>query len=127
MFNKRDKVKELAVYFAKTPNVSCLINNNKKYEPVGVSVVKTYKYRVGSIEILYDKWFVEAFESAKQMNLPGCEHHDKLVKGSGVLVSTPKFGNTVFYGKDAQDIIDACESGCCPQKYIIKKQPQFQK
>ena len=122
MFNKRDKVKELAVYFAKTPDVSCLISNNKKYEPVGVSVVKTYKYQVGSIEIIYNKWFVEAFESARQMNLPGCEHHDKLVKGSGVLVSSPKFGTSVFYGKDAQDIMDACESGCANQLFNIGKQ-----
>lgn len=124
MFNKRDKVKELAVYFAKTPNVSCLISNNKKYEPVGVSVVKTYKYQVGSIEILYNKWFVEAFESAKQMNLPGCEHHDKLVKGSGVCVSSPEFGYLVFYGKDAQDIINACESGCTAKLYGIETNKQ---
>lgn len=122
MFSKRNKVKELAIYFAKTPNVSCLISDNKKYEPVGVSVVKTYKYQVNGIEILYNKWFVEAYEYAKQMNLPGCEHHDKLVKGSGVYVSSPEFGLLVFYGKDAQDIIDACESGCDTNLYSFEKQ-----
>jgi len=124
MFSRRNKVKELAVYFAKTPDVSCLVTDNKNYEPVGVSVVKSYKYQVNGIEILFNKWFVEAFESAKQMNLPGCEHHDKLVKGSGVCVSSPNFGRLVFYGKDAQDIIDACESGCSTQLFNIKKQLQ---
>ena len=125
MFTKRNKVKELAVYFAKTPDVSCLITDNKNYEPVGVSVVKSYKYQVNGIEILFNKWFVEAFESAKQMNLPGCEHHDKLVKGSGVCVFSPQFGRLIFYGKDAQDIIDACESGCDTNLFNIGK--QFQK
>lgn len=122
MFSKRDKIKELAIHFAKTPYVVRLVFDNKKYEPVGVSVVKSYKYQVNDIEILYDKWFVEAFESAKQMDLPGCEHHDKLVKGSGVLVSTPKFGNTVFYGKDAQDIIDAYEYSSNSPLYTFGKQ-----
>lgn len=122
MFTKHNKVKELAVYFAKTPYVSCFISDNKKIKPVGVSVVKSYKYKVNGIEILYDKWFVEAFESAKKMNLPGCEHHNELVKGSGVLVSSSQFGIMVFYGKDAQDIFNAYESGCNINLYDIQKQ-----
>ncbi len=122
MFNKRDKIKELAVYFAATPGVSCLITENKKYAPVGVSVVKSYEYQANGLEILYNKWFVEAFEDAKKMGLPGCEHHNKLVKGSGVLVSTHKFGSTVFYGKDAQDIIDAYEYTSNSPSYTFGKQ-----
>ena len=65
MFSKRDKIKELSVYFARTQNVSCIVSDNKKYEPIGVSVVKTYDYQANDIKIIYDKWFVEAFESAK--------------------------------------------------------------
>ena len=112
MFGKRDKVKELAIYFVQTPNVSCLVTDNKNYKPAGVSTVKSYQYKVNDLKVYYDKWFVEAFEEANQMGLPGCEHHGQLVKGSGVVVLTPQFGRSVFYGKDAQDIIDACESGC---------------
>lgn len=122
MFTKHNKVKELAVYFAKTPDISCLVSVNKKYEPIGVATVKSYIYEVNGIKVFYNKWFVEAFESAKQMDLPGCEHHNKLVKGSGVLVSTPKFGNTVFYGKDAQDIIDAYEYVLYTPLYTFGKQ-----
>ena len=122
MLSRRDKIKELVVYFAKTPYLSCLVSDNKNYEPDGVSVVKLHEYHVNNIEILYNKWFVEAFELAKQMNLPGCEHHDKLIKGSGVYVSSPEFGRLVFYGKDAQDIIDAYESGCNTNLYGFGKQ-----
>ena len=124
MFNHRDKVKELAVYFAGTPNTSCCITSNKKYAPIGVAVVKTYKYRINAMEIFYNKWFVESFEYAQKMNLQGCEHHNKLVQGSGVCVSSPEFGYLVFYGKDAQDIIDACESGCTAKLYGIETYKQ---
>lgn len=124
MFSKHNKIKELAVYFAATPDVSCSVTNNKKFEPIGVSAVKTYKYKVNNMEILYNKWFVEAFESAQKMNLPGCERHNKLVQGSGVCVSSPELGFSVFHGKDAQDIIDAYESGCDTQLYGIKMQKQ---
>lgn len=107
MFTNRDKIKELIHYFAN--NADCLIYENTNYKPVGVSVVLTYKYTFKDTEIVYNKWFVECADMAKKMGLPGTEHHNKLVTGSGVNVSSKRLGCYTFYGKDASDIIKDCE------------------
>ena len=110
MFTFHNKVKEQVMFFIKTSDLSCLSYKNNKVQPVGISVAMTYKYNVKDITIIYDKWFVESFDLAKEMNLQGCEHHNKLIQGSGVRISTQKLGTTTFYGKDAMDIVNACES-----------------
>lgn len=114
MFTATDKIKERVLYFIKQ-DTPCLVYPNKNFKPVGVSVVMTYKYNVNGMEIIYNKWFVEAFELAQQFNLLGCEHHNQLVKGSGVTVFSREFGMVTFYGKNAEDIINSCES-CVFQK-----------
>ena len=96
-----------------------MIFRNLHYKPVGASIVMTYQYNVNDIEITYDKWYVECFKEAKQYGLPGIEHHNKLVKGSGVNVISKKSMPYVFYGKDAEGIINACESKRDLEAYII--------
>ena len=108
MFTNRDKLKELIETFV--CNADCLVHENTNYKPVGVSVVLTYEYTFLDTQIVYDKWFVECADMAKKMGLPGTEHHNKLVKGSGVNVASARLGRYTFYGKDASDIINACES-----------------
>ena len=110
MFTFHNKVKEQVMFFINTSDLSCLSYKNNKIQPVGISIAMTCKYNVKDITITYDKWFVESFGLAKKMNLPGCERHNKLVQGSGVRVSTNELGTTIFYGKDAMDIVNACES-----------------
>ena len=109
MFTQRDKVKEYVEFFAQNPNTQCLIFKNVNYKPVGVSVVMRYHYDINGVEVSYDKWYVECFNEAKAFGLPGTEHHNKLVKGSGVNVISKKYMPYTFYGKEAEDIINACE------------------
>lgn len=122
MFTKHNKIKETVVYVLKKGRVSCLVSENKQYAPVGVSKVMTHNYSVDNIEVVYNKWFVESFDLAEKMNLAGCEHHDKLVKGSGVVVSSATFGTHTFYDKDAMDIISACEYKHGIEPYVMQKQ-----
>jgi len=110
MFTKRDKIKEFVQFFAKDASTQCLVFKNTHYKPVGVSIVVTYQYTIQDTEVIYNKWFVDGFDDAKKMGLPGTEHHNKLVKGSGVNVASTRLGRYTFYGKDASDIINACES-----------------
>ena len=93
MFTQRDKIKELAEYMVKDENTQCLIFRNTNY--------------------------VEGFELAKKMELPGTERHGKLVKGSGVMVSSKKSGTYTFYGKDALSIKNACELNRDMESLII--------
>ena len=117
MFTRHDKIKERIMFFTENQQISEQISKNQSFEPVGVSFVMKHRYKINNIEIVYNKWFVEAFELARQMNLPGCDHHNKLVSGSGVDVLTNDLGGATFYGKDALDIINACESRqIAPQK-----------
>lgn len=111
MFKTTDKVKELVKFFLKNSEISCFIYENRMYKPMGISVVMTYTYTMNDIEIMYDKWYVQNYETAKSMGLPGIEHHDQLVKGSGVTVVSKQYGNFIFYGNDAKEIINACEYG----------------
>jgi hypothetical protein len=127
MLTKKDKIKELAIYLVQNTTVSCLACENKAYEPVGVSKVMTFKYEMVDTEIMYDKWYVENFEVAKKMGLPGTEHHDQLVKGSGVKVFSKPQGAFTFYGHDANEIINACEFGRDPESYMIQTIRQKQK
>ena len=111
MFTQRDKIKELAEYLVQNKDTQCLAFRNTKYKPYGVSQVITCEYSTPkSLKIVYNEWFVEGFEMAKKMGLPGIEKHGNLVKGSGVVVSTMRTGGFyTFYGKDALSIKDACE------------------
>ena len=127
MFTDRDRVKELIEFFAGSTNTECLISQNQNYKPQGVSVVMTYKFDINHMEIFYDKWYVEGFELAQKMNLPGCEHHDQLVKGSGVTVLSKKLGSYTFFGKDAQDIIKACENGRDLKAHMVIQPTLIQK
>lgn len=126
MFSNSDKIKELAIFFAKDPNVSFIAYENKNFTPVGVSSVITYKYDVNDMVITYNKWRVENYEGAKIMGLPGTEHHDQLVKGSGVNVSYKRLGSFTFYRDDAKAIINAYETYTDIEAHIlqIKRQPQ---
>lgn len=109
MFSTRDKIKEYVEFFAQKPDAKCLIFKNMNYKPVGVSIVMRYHYDINGVEVTYDKWYVECFKDAVAYGLPGTEHHNKLVKGSGVNVCSKKSAPYVFYGKEAEDIINACE------------------
>lgn len=122
MFTQRDKVKEMAEYMVQNGNnVQCLVFRNMHFAPVGVSEVITCEYSVKDMRIVYNQWFVEGFEDARRMALPGIEHHGQLVKGSGVIVSTRKRGSTTFYGKDAVSIKDACELNRDLQSYLTQR------
>lgn len=127
MFTKKDKVKERVISFVQNPETSCLVCKNNMYKPVGVSVVMTYTYNINDLEIFYDKWFVEDFEDAKRMNLPGCEHHDELIKGSGVTVLSKELGTFVFFGAQANEIINACELNRDLTQYMFHQQHGIQK
>ena len=127
MFSDKDKIKELVEFFAQHADASCLISENKMYKPVGISVVMTYKYSINDMEIIYDKWYVQNYDNVKNMGLPGTEHHDQLVKGSGVMVLSKKLGSFVFHGHDANDIINACEYGRDMESYMVQNIRQNQK
>ena len=121
MFTLKDKIKELAEYFAEDANTSCFIYKNTKYAPIGVSEVVTCKFRTpNNIEIVYDKWFVECFDEAKAMNLPGIERNEKFVQGTGVTVFAPTKGIFTYYGKDALSIKNACETNRELASYMLK-------
>jgi hypothetical protein len=110
MFTQRDKIKELTEYLVKNNSeTQCLVFRNHNYKPVGVSEVITCEYSIENIRVVYNEWFVEGFELASKMKLPGTDHHGNLVKGSGVTVSTKYKGQFTFYGKDALAIKEACE------------------
>jgi hypothetical protein len=109
MFTKKDKIKEFIEFSVQKPETQCMVFKNDKYAPIGVAVVMTYQYNLPEgIEIIYNKWYVECFDMAKRMGLPGTERHDNLVKGSGVNVYSKKSKN-IFYGKQAESIINTCE------------------
>ena len=111
MFTQRDKIKELAEYLVQNKDTQCLVFKNTNYGIKGCAEVLTCEYSTPkSLKIVYNEWFVEGFEMAKKMGLPGIEKHGNLVKGSGVVVSTMRTGGFyTFYGKDALSIKDACE------------------
>lgn len=111
MFTQRDKIKELAEYLVQDKDTQCLVFKNTNYGIKGCAEVLTCEYSTPKyLKIVYDEWFVEGFEMAKKMGLPGIEKHGNLVKGSGVVVSTMRTGGFyTFYGKDALSIKDACE------------------
>lgn len=109
MFTTKDKIKEFVEFFVQKPETQCMVFKNNKYAPMGASVVMTYQYNLPEgVEVVYDKWYVECFDMAKRMGLSGTEHHNKLVKGSGVNIYSKKSAN-IFYGKEAESIINACE------------------
>ena len=120
MFTQKNKIKELAEYLVRhDQDVQCLVFRNKHFPQVGVSEVITCEYNIKDMRIVYNQWFVEGFEMAKQMALPGTEHHGKLVKGSGVVISTEKRGQYTYYGADAMFIKDACELNRDLQSYLL--------
>lgn len=127
MFTNHDKIKEQILFMITNGNIDCLVTRNTKYQPFGVSTVMQYKYSLPGIEIFYNKWFVENYEDASKMNLPGCEHHDQLVKGSGVNVLSKKLGLITFYGNDAQTIINACEHNNDLYELIVTNPLNFQR
>ena len=127
MFTNRDKIKEQILFMTTNKHVDCLVTKNERYKPVGVSVVMRYKYSLPDIDIFYDKWIVENYEDALKMNLPGCEHHDQLVKGSGVNVLSKKLGYFIFYEKDAETIINACEYNNDFYRLIVANPLNFQR
>ena len=126
MFTQRDKIKELAEYLVQNKDTQCLAFRNTKYKPYGVSQVITCEYSIKTLRIVYNEWFVEGFEIAKKMELPGTEHHGKLVKGSGVTVTTKNKGPYIFYGKEALSIKNACElnrdiASCIINNHVVQK------
>ena len=133
MFTLHNKIKEQIIFFAKSANISFLTYENKDFQNFKKQkdfenlIVMTYQYNTNGIEIKYNKWFMEGFEFAQQMNLPGCEHHDQLVKGSGVRILSKKHGTVFFYGKDAKDIIDTYEENCDIQSLLLENQTKKQK
>ena len=114
MFTRKDRLKELAEYFGACPDAVVTAVFNDKYpdhaKKYGIARRKTYTYTVPGLEIVYDKWFVDGYDCAIKMGLEGCEYHDCLVAGTGVMVVSKKFGREIFYGKSAQELINACEN-----------------
>lgn len=133
MLKNQDKILELVEFLVKTPGVSYLIYENTDYkafkqpEEFDNLLMITYQFCVHDIEITYNKWFMEEFELAQKMDLPGCEHHNQLVKGTGVLVLSKKLGAFNFYGDRAKNIINACEENLDLQAHIIKIKKENQK
>lgn len=127
MFTQRDKIKELAEYLVKNENTQCLIFKNTKYGQKDCAEVLTCEYTTPKyLKIVYNEWFVEGFELAKKMQLPGTERHGTLVKGSGVVVSTMRTGDSyTFYGKDALSIKNACESNRDIESLILSNTNQI--
>ena len=120
MFTQRDKIKELAEFLVKDENTQCFVFKNTHYKQEGFAEVLTCRYTAPkNLEIVYNEWFVEGFEFASKMQLPGTEKHGKLVKGSGVTVSTRKDGPYTFYGNDALSIKNACEMNRDLTSYIL--------
>lgn len=113
MFTRKDKLKELAEYLVSNPDTSVDTvledKNNKHDKKYGFARVMTYTYATYGIEVVYNKWFIEGYEYAVEMGIPGCEYHNRLVAGTGVKVVSKKFGNDIFYGRAAEEIIRACE------------------
>ena len=122
MITKHEKSKEFFEYIIRNTNPECLQYKNGHFDTSGVAYVMTYEYTtkyeykinnkkssMDNVFIRYSKWFVEYYDYVKALNLPGCEKHDKLVKGGGVYVHSDKHGDFTFYGKQAQDLINACE------------------
>lgn len=110
MFSKRERLKELAEFLVSTENTEFSSDFNDSYEKRGVARVKIYRYSISDLQIIYEKWFVECYELASKMGLPGCELHDKLVAGTGVMILSKQLGSEIFYGHNATDIINACET-----------------
>ena len=101
-----EKAKRLA---ASTDTILSIENSPEPKTEYSVAYVKHFSYSLGPTEIKYKKWIVECYNSAKHMQLHGYEKHNKLVQGSGVTF-TRKKEQDVFYGKEAKEIIDICES-----------------
>lgn len=120
MFTQRDKIKELAGYMVRDKNTQCFVFRNVNYKPDGVSEVVTCEYTIKDIRIVYNEWFVEGFELASKMKLPGTEKHGQLVKGSGVIISTNNKGTYTFYGYDAISIKNACELNRDLTSYMLE-------
>ena len=106
------KTLEQVKYIASRPeSVLSIENAPEKHDQSGVAVVKHFIYSTRNTQIQYSKWIVECFDSAKHMQLHGYEKHNKLVQGSGVKFLSHKTKKTcTFYGKEAADIINICES-----------------
>ena len=121
MFTQRDKIKELAEYLVQDKDTQCIAFKNTKYKPFGVSEVITCEYSIKNLRIVYNEWFVEGFELASKMKLPGTEHHGTLVKGSGVTVTTKGKVPYTFYGKDALSIKNACEMNRDLSSYMLTR------
>ena len=120
MITQKGKIKEMAEFLIKNNSeTQCLVFKNPNYKPVGVSEVITCEYSVKDMRIVYNEWFVEGFELAQQMNLPGTEHHGNLVKGSGVTITTKNRGPFIYYGKDALSIKNACEINRDLSSYLL--------
>ena len=128
MLTTKDKIKERVIYFSQLPSVVYSVYQNKdsvklqKLNGFENLVAMTYKYTINDIEIAYEKWFMQGFELASKMNIPGCEHHDKLIRGTGVNITLRNNGKFVFHGQDANDIINAFEKNCDIQSYIMENQ-----
>lgn len=124
MITQHEKDKEFFEYIIKNSDMECLERKTGRFD--GIAYVKTCEYttqyeytknkktRSDNIFIRYNKWFVEEYDYVKDMGLKGTEKHNKLVSGSGVYVSSSKSGQPniyTFYGKQAYDLINACERG----------------
>lgn len=108
MLTKKDKAKELVEYFAQSDETQCFVFKNNTYKNYGVSEVITCEFSIpGLFKVVYDQRFVESFDLAKKMNLPGIEKHGKLI--SPVTVDAPNCGIFQFKGEAACSIKSALE------------------
>ena len=124
-FTTRDKIKERVLYLASSPYTGCSVFESKDAEQLKKQngfdnlTVIVCKYQTDCFLLEYTKWFMQGFELAQKMGLPGCEHHNTLIQGTGVKVQTIDFGSFNFYGKDAYEIMNAYEESRDIQSYII--------
>ena len=118
MLTPKDKAKELVEYFAQSDKTQCFVFKNYKYKNYGVSEVITCQFSLpGLFKVVYDQRFVESFDLAKKMDLPGIEKHGKLI--SPVTIEAPNLGVFQFKGQPAISIKSACELNRDLMTYLI--------
>ena len=101
-------IKEIAIFIISGIDTQCCVCDTDK-PPYGCARIKSFTYSNCDMEIIYNKWVVESYELAARSKVVGYEKHNRLVSGTGVMVLSKKLGSYTFFGRNANEIIAACE------------------